>query len=85
MFSRAIFPQKFKPGELVITAPAPPRWDGELPRACGGIPEGSLAIVISEPMKHYHSWGGLYDAVIVSGPRTGLPCQIWADFIRPSP
>ena len=28
MFDAAIFPQIFKPGDLVITALAPPRWGG---------------------------------------------------------
>ena len=85
MFASAIFPQKFKPGELVVASLAPPRWEGEHPRAFGGVPEGSLVVITSEPMWHYHAWGGLYDAIVASGPWTGLACQVYADFIRPTP
>jgi len=82
MFSKAIFPQKFKPGQLVVTSLAPPRWDGEHPRGWGTAPEGTLAVITSDPREHYHTWGGLYDVVYVSGEYTGTINQICGDFLR---
>ncbi len=84
MFDAAIFPQIFKPGDLVVTALAPPRYKDEHPRGWGTEPEGTLAMITSGPIEHYHSWGGLYDIVYVSGDSTGTASQICADFVRPT-
>ena len=81
LFMPARFPQKFNTGELVMGCPAPPRWDGEKPRA--DWTNGVLFHVLSEPLADAHSWGGLYDAICLSGLYAGKKLRVYGDFLRP--
>ena len=82
-FSAGRFPQKFSTGVLAMGCPAPPRWEGEMPRK--DWTDGVLFHILSEPMLDHHSWGGLYNAICLSGPYTGKRTRVHGDFLLALP
>ena len=81
MFEVHRFPQKFSVGSLAIGCPAPPRWAGERPRT--DWTTGLLFHILSGPRSDYHSWGGLYDVICLSGNHSGQTKQVYGDFLSP--
>lgn len=80
MFEVHRFPQKFSVGSLVVGHPAPPRWAGERPRT--DWTAGVLFHILSEPQPDYHSWGGMYDVICLSGKDAGKRAQVFGDFLN---
>jgi len=69
--------KQFPAGALFKFVCAPPRWEGDGPRAPEGALLGKAGSILDGPFHDSHAWGGIFEVLV-----EGAVIEYWGDFME---